>query len=150
MNVFEQYYELSGLDFLRQQIVTGDQSPMAQLFGMRIVEADDGRTVIEAQPTSNYYNPMGRVHGGFAATVLDSALGSSIMTKMGAGVGFGTVNLSINYVRKIDAETGILRAEGRVLHQGRTMLTAEAKLADMAGKLYAHANGTFLVYPKQS
>jgi uncharacterized protein (TIGR00369 family) len=150
MNVFEQYKQMAGLEFLRHQIETGDQSAMAQLFGMRITEADDGCSVIEIDPSEKYYNPMGRVHGGFAATVLDSALGTAIMTKMAAGVGYGTVNLSINYVRKIDVDTGTLRAEGRVLHAGRTMFTAEAKLVDKAGKLYAHANGTFLIYPKQS
>ncbi len=150
MNVIEQHKQMPGLDFLRHQIATGDQSSMAQLFGMRIVEAEDGHSVIEVEPSDKYYNPMGRVHGGFAATVLDSALGTAIMTKMAAGVGYGTVNLSINYVRKIDIGTGVMRAEGRVLHAGRTMFTAEAKLVDSAGKLYAHGNGTFLIYPKQS
>jgi uncharacterized protein (TIGR00369 family) len=150
MNVFEKRQELSGLDFLRNLVYSGDQSPMATLFEMRVVEADPGRVVVTAEPSAKFYNPMQRVHGGFAATVLDTALGCAVMTKLDVGVGYGTVNLSINYVRKIDADTGLLRAEAHVLHPGRTMLTAEGKLVDQAGKLYAHATGTFLVYPKQA
>jgi acyl-CoA thioesterase len=150
MSVFDNYQNLSGLEFLKGLANKGDRSPMAELFGMQIISVEPGHATLEALPTEKFYNPMQRVHGGFAATVLDSVLGCAVMSKLDAGVGYGTVNLSINYVRKIDVETGVLTATGTVLHTGRTMFTAEAKLVDKAGKLYAHANGTFLLYPKQS
>jgi uncharacterized protein (TIGR00369 family) len=150
MSVFEDHQTKSGLEFLLGIANKGDRSPMAELFGLQVVAVEEGKATIEATPKKDFYNPMQRVHGGFAATVLDSALGSAVMTKLAAGVGIGTVNLSINYVRKIDVDVGTLTAIATVLHAGRTMFTAEAKLVDKAGTLYAHANGTFLVYPKQS
>ena len=89
------------------------------------------------------------MHGGFAATAIDTALGSAVMTKLAADTGFGTIELKVNYVRKIDAQTGLLTCRGTVIHAGRTMLTADAKLADAKGVLYAHGSGSFMVYPKQ-
>jgi acyl-CoA thioesterase len=89
-----------------------------------------------------------RLHGGYAATLIDSATGCAVQTKLQAGVGYGTIELKVNYVRKIDAEVGRLLCTGTVIHAGRTMLTADAKLTDENGKLYAHGSGTFLVYPQ--
>ncbi|MDE2447311.1 MAG: PaaI family thioesterase [Alphaproteobacteria bacterium] len=139
---------LSGLDFLRKLIANGDGSPMAQVMGITIRTVEEGRVTLSATPTTKLYNPMMRVHGGFAATVLDTVLGCSVMSKLAAGVGVGTIVLNVNYVRKIEAKTGEMIASGQVLHAGRSVMTAEAKLTDQSGRLFAHASGTFMVYPK--
>jgi uncharacterized protein (TIGR00369 family) len=137
----------SGLDQLRQRISAGAESPMAAQMGLRLVSVADGQAVFEAIPTAQFYNPQNRIHGGYTATLIDSALGCAVQTKLASGVGFGTVELSVNYVGKITDETSPLICTGNVIHAGRTMYTAEAKVVDRAGKLYAHGTGTFLVYP---
>ena len=88
-----------------------------------------------------------RMHGGYAATLIDSALGCAVQTRLPAEIAYGTIELKVNYVRKIDAATGRLICTGNVIHAGRTMFTADAKITDGNGKLYAHGSGTFLVYP---
>jgi uncharacterized protein (TIGR00369 family) len=115
----------------------------------KLVATGDGTSTIECMPDIKFQNFMGRMHGGFVAALIDSALGAAVKTKVPTGVGYGTVDLNVKFLRKIDLETGLLIATGTVVHAGRTMLTAEAKVADKAGKLYAHGSGTFLVYPKQ-
>jgi uncharacterized protein (TIGR00369 family) len=123
-------------------------SGMLDLLGMKIVKAEGGRATIRATPSEQVYNHQGRVHGGYAATLIDTAMGVAIYTEVAEGVGFGTVDLKVTYVRKIDASTGELTCVGEILHAGRTMLTAEAKVIADDGKLYAHGSGTFLVYGK--
>jgi acyl-CoA thioesterase len=125
------------------------RSPMLGYLNQRVVLAQDGASHVEATPTAAFYNPMGRVHGGFVAALIDTALGVAVMTKLPKGTQYGTVDLNVKFVRKIEVATGVLHARGNVLHAGRTMLTAEARIEDAAGKLYAHGSGTFLVYPKQ-
>ncbi len=142
------FMALTGLEFLRKAMASGNQSPMAKLMNMRVVAAENGMAQIHGTPSEKFYNPMMRVHGGFIATMIDSALGCAVLTKMPAGIGVGTVSLNVNFVRKIEVATGPLMATGTVLHAGRSMLTAECKVADGAGVLYAHGTGTFLVYPK--
>lgn len=137
----------TGLSFLQQMIRDGNSSAMATLMDMRLIEASDGRAVFEACPSERFYNPQMRVHGGFMATLLDSALGCAVQTKLARGVGYGTIELKVNYVRKLVAETGRLVCTATVLHAGRTMLTSEGKVAGPDGKLYAHGSGTFLVFP---
>jgi acyl-CoA thioesterase len=117
------------------------------LLGIKVVEANAGRAVATATPSESVYNHQGRVHGGFAATLIDTAMGVAVHTRVREGTGFGTVELKVNYVRKIDAHSGQLTCIGTVIHAGRTMLTAEAKVTDAAGKICAHGSGTFLVYP---
>lgn len=138
---------LSGLDYLRERLVDWHGSAMAELMDMRLIAVDDGSATFEAFPSEKFYNPQMRVHGGYAATLLDSALGCAVQTKLPGGIGYGTVELKVNYVRKLDASVGRLLCTGNVIHAGRTMLTAEARVVDEAGKLYAHGSGTFLVYP---
>jgi uncharacterized protein (TIGR00369 family) len=137
----------SGLDYLRQRIKDWHGSAMAETMNMRLIAVDDGTATFEAFPSPRYYNPQMRVHGGYAATLIDSATGCAVQTKLAAGVGYGTIELKINYVRKMVAESGRLLCTGTVIHAGRTMLTAEARITDEHGKLYAHGSGTFLVYP---
>jgi uncharacterized protein (TIGR00369 family) len=146
--VNEDFQNLTGLDFLRKQMDGVEKSPMATLLGLSILDARDGMVKVQAVPTAEYYNPMMRIHGGFIATLIDTALGSAILSKLPKGTGVGTVVLNVNYVRKIEIATGPIIATAKVLHAGRTMLTAEAKVEDANGVLYAHGTGTFLVYPK--
>jgi uncharacterized protein (TIGR00369 family) len=137
----------SGLDYLRQRIDDWHGSPMAETMNMRLIAVAEGSASFEAFPSERFYNPQKRLHGGYAATLIDSALGCAVQTRLAAGVGYGTIELKVNYVRKIVAETGRLLCTGTVIHAGRTMFTAEAKIVDENGKLYAHGSGTFLVYP---
>lgn len=137
----------SGLEYLRQRIRDWHGSAMAETMNMRLIAVEDGSATFEAIPSPRYYNPQMRVHGGYAATLINSATGCAVQTKLAAGVGYGTIELKVNYVRKIVAETGRLTCTGTVIHAGRTMLTAEAKVFGDDGKLYAHGSGTFLVYP---
>ena len=139
---------MSGLDYLRRMIADWHGSPMANLLDMRLIEVSDGTATFEAHPSEKVYNPQMRVHGGYCATLLDSAMGCAVQTKFAAGEGFGTVELKVNYVRKLTAESGPLICKANVLHAGRSMCTAEAKVLDQSGKMYAHGSGTFLVYPK--
>lgn len=121
-------------------------SPLTQLLDMRLLTLGDGEAVFEAIPSPKFYNPQGRCHGGYAATLLDSAMGCSIYSRLGKTANFGTIELKVNYVRGIFAETGPLTCTGKVIHFGRRVQTAEARIHDAAGKLYAHGSGTFMVY----
>ena len=139
---------VSGLDFLQTQLADWHGSAMAETMNMRLVAVSDGEATFEAIPSPKYYNPQMRMHGGYAASIIDSAMGCAVQTKLPAKIGYGTIELKVNYVRKIDAGVGRLICIGHVIHAGRTMFTADAKLLDDNNKLYAHGSGTFLVYPK--
>ena len=138
---------LSGLDYLKRRINDWHGSAMAETMSMRLIDVADGSATFEAFPGPKYYNPQMRVHGGYAATLIDSATGCAVQTKLAGGIGYGTIELKVNFVRKIDEAVGRLLCTGTVIHAGRTMLTAEARVLDEKGKLYAHGSGTFLVYP---
>jgi acyl-CoA thioesterase len=122
---------------------------MMSLMGQKVVSQGDGFAVVECLPQAQFENSMGRMHGGFVATLIDTAMGCAVNTKVSKDTSFGTIDMNVKFVRKIDIETGLLVATATVVHAGRTMLTVEAKVADRAGKLYAHGSGSFLVYPKQ-
>lgn len=124
----------------------GAGSPFNELLDMRLVSLGDGEAVFEATPSERFYNPQQRTHGGYAATMLDSAMGCAIFSRLGRETNFGTIELKVNYVRGIFAETGPLTCTGKVIHFGRRVQTAEARITDAAGKLYAHGSGTFMVY----
>ena len=145
---FKDFSTHSGLDYLRAAIAEKRTYPFAELLNMRLVAAGDGTAEIEALPDYKFYNPMFRVHGGYLAALMDSALGSAVISKLAHGHGAGTVNLNISYVRKVDVESGKLTARATALHSGRTMLTAEAKVTDAAGRLCVHGTGTFLIYQR--
>jgi uncharacterized protein (TIGR00369 family) len=139
-----------GLGFLRG-IVDGTlpQPPIAEMFGFRLIEASDGGAVFEGMPEFRHYNPIGSVHGGFAATLLDSAAGCAIFTTLAKGDAWTTLELKINYVRGMTKDTGPVRAEGRIIHRGRTVATSQADIKDRAGKLYAHATTTCMIFPSK-
>jgi uncharacterized protein (TIGR00369 family) len=145
---FADFNSKSGLDYLNHVIATHHTYPFGELLNMRVVQAADGMAKVQSTPDFKFYNPMMRIHGGYLAALVDTSLGSAIITKLPAGAGAGTVNLNISYVKKVDVDTGVLTATAIVLHSGRTMLTAETKITDASGKLYVHGQGTFLVYPK--
>jgi uncharacterized protein (TIGR00369 family) len=136
----------TGLEFLRA-IVAGElpPAPIQSLVGFRLIEADEGRVVFEGDPGEQHYNPIGSVHGGVAATLLDSALGAAVHSTLPQGSAYVTLEVKFNLVRPITAETGAVRAEGRVIHRGKTVATSEAHLRDGAGKLLAHATSTCLI-----
>jgi uncharacterized protein (TIGR00369 family) len=137
---------MAGIEFLRaMRDGKLPPPPIAQLLGFKLVEVEPGRAVFEVQPGERHYNPIGVVHGGLAMTLLDSAMGCSVQTQMPAGGGYTTLEAKTNLVRAITAETGLLRAIGKVLHVGKRIATAEARLEDKAGKLYAHATTTCIV-----
>jgi uncharacterized protein (TIGR00369 family) len=134
------------LDYLQRLIARNLRSPMAEAMNMRLIEASHGSATFEAFPSACFYNPQRRMHGGYVATLLDSALGCAVQSVLPANEGYGTIELKVNYVRKLTAETGRILCRATVLHAGRRMQTAEAKVTDEAGNLYAHGSGTFLVY----
>jgi uncharacterized protein (TIGR00369 family) len=137
---------MSGIEFLR---AIRDRKlpapPIAMLLGFDLVEVEAGHTVFEITPGERHYNPIGVVHGGLAMTLLDSCMGCAVQTHMPAGSGYTTLEAKTNLVRAITSETGKLRAIGRTLHVGKRMATAEGRLEDASGKLYAHATTTCIV-----
>lgn len=137
---------LSGLEFIRA-IAAGEIPPptMAVTMRMEPTEVEAGRVVFSGRPGEEHYNPLGSVHGGYAATLLDSALGCAVQTTLAAGVGYATASLEIKYLRPITRDTGRVVAEARVVHSGRTQATAEAELTDEAGRILATATTTCLV-----
>lgn len=120
--------------------------PMNETLNMTLLEVDDGLAVFQGIPLSQHYNPQGTVHGGWFATLLDSALGCAVQTMLPVGRSYTTVELSMNIVRPASHKTGPLRAVAKVVHMGRQMATAEARIEDEKGKLYAHATTTCFVF----
>jgi uncharacterized protein (TIGR00369 family) len=137
---------MSGMDFLRaMRDGKVPHPPICALMNYRLVEVEPGHAVFEGTPTEQHYNPIGVVHGGLAMTLLDSAMGCAVHTQMPAGGGYTTLEAKTNLVRAITSDTGKLRAIGKVVHLGKRIATAEARLEDAAGKLYAHATTTCIV-----
>lgn len=137
-----------GLGFLRAIIDgTVPQPPISETLGFHLTEADPGRAVFEGTPELRHYNPIGTVHGGYAATLLDSALGCAVFSTLKKGDTWTTLELKFNLVRPLTKDTGPVRAEGHVVHRGRTVATSEGDVKDAAGKLYAHATTTCMIFP---
>jgi uncharacterized protein (TIGR00369 family) len=141
----------SGLDFL-QRMLRGEEAhvPIGETLGFRLVEAERGRVVLAGQPDRRSYNLIGTVHGGWAASILDTALALSVLTTLGGDQSFTTVDIRINYLRPLTVETGVVRAEGRVLQAGRRLAYSEASLTDAAGKLICHGTGSCLILPRDT
>jgi uncharacterized protein (TIGR00369 family) len=138
--------ELSGLEYLQaMQAGKIPPAPIAVLMGMWIVEVSEGRIVFAAEPAEYHYNPLGTVHVGLAATLLDSALGCAVHSALPAGTTYTTLELKVNYLRPMTRETGIVYCEGKIIHVGGRVATAEGRLTDAAGKLYAHGTTTCII-----
>jgi uncharacterized protein (TIGR00369 family) len=120
-------------------------APVATLIGMSFDEIDEGRAVFSITPSEQHENPMGTMHGGILATLLDSAMGCAVMSMLRPGATFTTLELKTNYVRAATARTGRLHAEGRVVHLGGRVATTDARVTDDNGRLYAHATSTCLL-----
>ena len=144
----DQVKHLSGLEFL-QGILVGrfPPPPIAAALKFELVELEHGRAVFEGVPEFAFYNPIGSVHGGYAATLLDSCMGCAVHTALPAGQAYTTLEFKINYVRAMTDQTGRVRAEGRVIHPGKRAATAEGNLYDARGKLLAHATTTCMIFP---
>jgi uncharacterized protein (TIGR00369 family) len=135
-----------GIDFLRKIIARElPQPPIAHTLDYQLLEVEEGRAVFGIQPKEMHYNPIGMVHGGIPCTLLDSAMGCAVHSTLPAGTGYTTLELKVNIVKAIGKDTGLLRAEGRLVHAGRSTAVAEGRLVDEAGKLYAHATTTCMI-----
>jgi uncharacterized protein (TIGR00369 family) len=137
---------ISGIAFLKA-LQSGEfpPPPFAVLIGMWITEVSEGRVVFAAEPSESHYNPLGTVHGGVIATLLDSALGCAVQSMLPAGTSYTTLELKVNYLRPITTKTGTVYAEGKIIHLGGRIATAEARLTDADGKLYAHSTTTCII-----
>jgi len=138
---------MTGMEYMRA-IVAGElpPPPIAVTMRLRPIELGDGRCVFEGEPGEEHYNPIGVVHGGYAATLLDSALGCAVHTTLPAGVAYTSLGLEAKYVRPITRDTGRVLCEANVVYRGRRQATAEANLsAAGSGKLLAHGVATCMV-----
>jgi uncharacterized protein (TIGR00369 family) len=139
---------LAGIDYL-SQIASGTipPPPIAVLLGFELVEVEEGRAVFAVTPGEFHYNPIGAVHGGLAATLLDSAMGCAVHSTLPAGTGYTTLEFKVNFARAITGETGRIVCEGTLIHRGRTVATAEGRVtAEETGKLLAHGTTTCLLF----
>lgn len=138
---------ISGLDYLRC-IKTGEISPppIARLVGYRIAEIEHGHAVFELEPAEFLYNPFATVHGGIASTLLDTTMTAAVLSTLSKGFGCSTLEMKVNFIRPITVESGLMRGEGRVIHSGSRIATAEGKITDSQGKLYAHGGSTCMIF----
>ena len=121
--------------------------PISRVLGFKVTEVELGRVAFAYTPVFDHYNPLGSVHGGIAATLLDSVMGCCIHTTLKAGIGYTTVEIKVNYVRAMTDKTGEVRAEGKVINVGSRIATSEGRLTDTKGKLLAHGTTTCLIFP---
>ena len=144
----EQARTLDGMTLFREMIAGRlPAPPIARVLGFDLIEADLGKVAFSYTPVFEHYNPLRTVHGGIAATLLDSVMGCCIHTVLKAGTGYTTVEIKVNYVRAMTDKTGPVRAEGRTINVGSRIATSEGKLIDAAGKLLAHGTTTCLLFP---
>ena len=136
---------LTGLEKLRRAFAGPSRPGIGQTMGFRLVELEAGRVVFAGAPGREVYNPIGTVHGGYAATLLDSACGCAVHSGLAAGQGYTTLDLKVAYHRAMTSKTGEVFAEGRVVTLGRRAAFAEATLKDAEGRLYASATSSLLV-----
>ena len=136
----------SGLDFL-QAMIDGKvpNPPISQVLDFHLAEVSEGHAVFEGMPAASFYNPIGTVHGGFAMTLLDSAMTCAVLSVLAAGG--ATVETKVNFVRPLLPSTGPVRALASIVHAGARLATAEGRLVDAAGRLYAHGSTTCLRFP---
>ncbi len=138
---------MAGFDYLRAML-DGEVAPppVVTLLGIEMVEVEPGRVVMRLQPGEHLYNPLGSVHGGMIATVLDSVMGCAVHSTLAQGRGYTTLEIKVNFLRAVTEATGPVSAEGLVVHGGRQAAVAEGRLRDAAGRVYATASTTCLVF----
>ncbi|SMF33253.1 uncharacterized domain 1-containing protein [Tistlia consotensis] len=138
---------LSGLELLRGWSDGSlPMAPIAHTLGFRLAEVEAGRALFVGTPHWGLYNPIGSVHGGYAATLLDSCMSCAVHSLLPAGSGYTTAEIKVNFVRAISADSGELRAEGRIIHPGRRLATSEGRITDAKGRLLAHGTATCFVF----
>ena len=144
----EEVRKLSGLDFLKAiQEVRLPPPPIAHHLGFRLAEVGEGKAVFLGKPDFHVYNPIGSVHGGYIATLLDSAMSCAVHTTVPAGSGYTTVEIKVNFVRAVTDKTGEVRCEGKIINAGKRIGTSEGRLLDGQGRLLAHGTATCLIFP---
>jgi uncharacterized protein (TIGR00369 family) len=138
---------MSGLEYIRK-LVAGEleSSPMARLLNIRIVEVEEGRAVVTAQPALEFENGLRIAHGGFAATLLDTALGCAVNSVTPVGKIFTTLEMKINFTRAVTLKTGTLTCSATIVHAGSRTAIAEGRIVDVDGKVYAHGSATFILF----
>lgn len=137
---------LTGIEWLRAMARRDAPSPpLADVLGFHLEQIEEGKVVVTLEPAEFHYNPLGVLHGGMAATLFDSSLGCAVQSLLPRAHAAPTLQLQINYVRPITIETGKVFCSGTVVHLGKRSATAEGRLTDREGKLYAHATGTFFI-----
>jgi uncharacterized protein (TIGR00369 family) len=141
----------TGLEFL-QALIEGKipPPPICATLDFTLIHVEEGLARFEGHPAEFQYNPIGVVHGGFATTLLDSAMGCAVMSTLDANSAYTTTQISINLTRAITAQTGPIVAESRVVHRGRSVATAEGTLKDAQGRLLAHATSTCMLMPRRA
>ena len=139
---------LSGYELI-QRIVSGalPRALISRTLQFDLTEVEKGRVVFTGRPRLDFYNPLGSVHGGYAATLLDSCMGCAVHTMLPAATGYTTLEIKVNYVRALTENTGLVRAEGKVLTIGKRVATAEGRLFDSENRLCAHGTTTCLIFP---
>jgi uncharacterized protein (TIGR00369 family) len=137
---------MSGLEFLTA-MADGSlpRPPIMATLGFSGLTVGPGWARFTFEPGEHHYNPIGSVHGGVAATLLDSALGCAVHSTLEAGVGYTTVDLQVSFVRPLTSSSGVVRCEGRIIHAGGRVATAEARITDADERLYAHGTATCLI-----
>ena len=144
----EEVKKISGLEFLKG-ISEGrfPPPPIAHLLGFTLTEVEEGRGLFTGTPDFRLYNPIGSVHGGYIATLLDSCMSCAVHTTAPAGFGYTTVEIKVNFVRAVTDKTGLVRAEGKMINAGKRIGTSEGRLTDAQGRLLAHGTATCLIFP---
>ena len=145
MSMVAEYGHLSGLEQRQSLMQAGRASGIGRTLGFTLADIREGFAVFEGTPDEGVYNPIGTVHGGYAATLLDSACGCAVHSMLAPGQGYTTLELKVAYHKAMTSKTGKVRAEGRVMSFGRRAAFAEAKLIDAEGRLYASATSSLLV-----
>jgi uncharacterized protein (TIGR00369 family) len=147
INKREAAASISGLDYLKA-IKDGRISPppIANLVGYNISEVDNGNAVFELKPAEYHYNPFATVHGGILSTLLDTAMTASVLSTLPKGISCSTIEIKVNFIKPVTADTEVLRCEARPIHIGKTLATAEGRLHDKNGVLYAHGISTCSIF----
>jgi uncharacterized protein (TIGR00369 family) len=139
---------LSGSTLLGQ-VVRGElpHAPIYEHIGLRLVEVSDGVAIVEARPSPRFYNPIGSIHGGYVSILLDTCMGCAVHSRLPAGTSYATIEIKVNFVRPLTHGRRPVRAHGSVIHLGRRVATAEARLVGKGGELYAHGVSTSAIFP---
>jgi uncharacterized protein (TIGR00369 family) len=145
----EQVAGRTGLEML-EMMLAGQvpPPPIASVLDFLILRVEPGMAVFQGRPLFKHYNPLGMVHGGWVATVLDSAMGCAVHSTLPAGKGYTTLELKVNFVRGVTEAAALVRAEGKVIHAGKQVAVAEGRLFSPDGKLHAHATTTCLIFDR--